>query len=264
MIAHHRQSWYHQVLALITLLLVMALTSALVIDTSTVHAADIESPDVEIQEVTSTVAPGDTLRLKIHVENESDEEDLLRVEVTLKYAADKLTIIGSRLNDDDDWVSDRDDGEVTVTFGRIDADESRSATLEFLVNPNLSDNTKLQGDAEYKWYAETDDGEDDTDEYEVLVLDPTITAQANITPGEGPAGTVYQIYANRFWPDEIVVTWLNTPDGVKALDDFYAQAGNPGDVYLAFDSSSLTPGAYSLVLHGLRSEQERVVSFVVQ
>jgi hypothetical protein len=220
-----------------------------------------DTPDVEADEIPDIVSPGETLRYKFTVENWTDME-LIETEIKLPYNTDILTPSGSQLNDEDDWISDISDGQVTITFGNIEEDDSRSASIEFEVNPNTPDSTELKVEAEYTWYSMNRSGSGTTDELEVLILNPNVQPQATITPEAGPPGTVYQITANRFWPYENVVTWLNTPTGVQELE-LHGQADNPGTIQLTFDSTGLTPGNYSLVLHGMDSGHERVVGFTV-
>jgi hypothetical protein len=221
-----------------------------------------DTPTVEADVFPDVLSPGDTLRYKFTVENWTEME-IIETEVRLPYNTDILTPSGSRLNDEDDWISQASEGQVTVVFGEIEDDDSRSATIEFTINPNTPDSTELDVKAEYNWYSANRVGSGTTEDLEVLILNPGAEPQANITPEAGPPGTVYTITANRFRPGETVVTWLNTPNGVKDLD-LYGQAGNPGTIELKFDSSGLTSGDYSLVLHGTESETERVVFFTVQ
>jgi hypothetical protein len=59
-----------------------------------------------------------------------------------------------------------------------------------------------------------------------------------------------------------VVTWLNTPTAGQGLQLSGATDAG-GDIRLQFDSSGLAPGYYGLVLHGLDSEHEYVLPFIV-
>jgi hypothetical protein len=221
-----------------------------------------DTPNIKVNEIPDIVSRGERLEYKFTVENWT-EMDILRTEIRLPYNTDILTPVDSQLNDEDDWISQASEGQVTVVFGEIEDDESRSIIVEFTINPNTPDSTELKVQAEYDWYSINRSGSGETGDLEVIILNPNAQPSATITPQAGPPGTVYQITANRFWPSETVVTWLNTPNGVKDLD-LYAEADNPGRVELTFDSSGLAPGDYSMVLHGTESDHERVVPFTVR
>jgi hypothetical protein len=160
-------------------------------------------------------------------------------------------------------VSKASEGDIVMTFGPIEADDDRSATIELAVNPDAPDNTVIEHRADYTWYSETTSDSDTTEEFEALIRNPAAQPSASITPDAGPAGTVYQIEATRFVPDESVVTWLNLPGGgVKELE-LHGLTNNRGVIRLQFDSSGLAPGDYSMVLYGEQSGRERVVAFTV-
>ena len=79
----------------------------------------------------------------------------------------------------------------------------------------------------------------------------------------GSANETRTFFSDRFVPGEHVVTWLNTPRGVKPLD--VASAADPsGRVWLSYRPSDLTPGTYQIVAHGTRSRLTGVASFVVR
>jgi hypothetical protein len=254
--------WQHINVQVSTLVLVLlALLAGVATSVAPVaHAAEV--PEVEVRTEEDVIQAGETMELIIELENWTDLE-LSRVDVKIPYNTQILTPSGSRFEDDDDWVRDIDDGEIVVSFEDIDDDEGRWAVIELDVNPDTPDNTKIDYKADYYWYAENgQDDMDTTEDFEVLVRNPGIEPNATITPQAGPAGTVYQIQANRFQPNETVVTWLNTPSGVESLD-LSGLVGNPGTIQLQFDSSGLAPGDYSIVLHGMQSEREYVLPFTV-
>jgi hypothetical protein len=238
-------------------LIVLAL-AGLLLATPAVRADDV--PDVDVDVVDSTVSPGETLRYKITVENWTDYE-LVRVDVKIPYNTDLLTPSGSDLNDEDDWVSKASEGDLVMTFGRIEDDDSRSATIELEVNPNAPDNTEIDHKADYVWYSETDSGSGRTEDFEAVILNPAAQPGANIAPDAGPAGTVFQVEATRFAADEPVITWLNLPDGSTQALELHGTTDDQGTIRLQFDSSGLVPGSYSIVLYGKESERERVAGF---
>jgi hypothetical protein len=255
-------AWHRGGRALLALCAVVALVLASLLPHAAPAVRADDVPDVEVEVVDTTISPGETLRYEITVENWTDYE-LVRVDVKIPYNTELLTPAGSHLNDEDDWVSKASEGDLVMTFGRIEDDEDRSAIIELDVNPNAPDNTEIDHRADYVWYSETDSGSGTTEDFEALILNPTVQPSASITPDAGPAGTVYQIEATRFAPDEPVITWLNLPDGSAKDLDLHGITDNQGTIRLQFDSSGLAPGDYSLVLYGKESERERVVGFRV-
>jgi hypothetical protein len=83
-----------------------------------------------------------------------------------------------------------------------------------------------------------------------------------IDPASGPPATSYQVISNRYAPGEGVVTWLNTPGGVKPFGP-RATADGRGNIVLTFSSASLPRGTYQLVVYGTRSELTGVITFSV-
>jgi hypothetical protein len=78
----------------------------------------------------------------------------------------------------------------------------------------------------------------------------------------GYAGTTHHFFSDRFIPGEGIITWLNTPDGVEALE-LRGQADLMGRVWIDFESNWRRSGAYSLVLYGARSNLTGVATFYV-
>ncbi len=78
-----------------------------------------------------------------------------------------------------------------------------------------------------------------------------------------PAGTKHSFSSNRFLPGEAITTWLNTPQGVRALS-LRGTADAQGSLTLSYTSTGLAKGNYQLVLYGNRSGLTGVASFLVQ
>jgi hypothetical protein len=70
------------------------------------------------------------------------------------------------------------------------------------------------------------------------------------------------VTSNRYAPSEGVVTWLNTPQGVKPFD-LRGTADALGNVSLRFTGSGLARGTYQIVVYGTRSALTGVAAFTV-
>jgi hypothetical protein len=211
------------------------------------------------------VARDGTLAHEIRVKNYGDG-DAEVIHVRLPYDKRQLTVTGSKLNGADDWVSELEDDHVTVTFGRLRADRSRTATIFFRVNRVLPDNTVLSMRASYTWSDERRDDHGSSNWAPVLVgggNDSAPWVWVRVDPFAGTAGTTHHFFSDRFIPGEGVITWLNTPDGVKPLN-LRGIADPMGRIWLDFKSTGLRPASYQIVLYGARSNLTGVASFNVQ
>jgi hypothetical protein len=211
------------------------------------------------------VARDGALAYEIRIRNYGDG-DAEAIRVRLPYNERQLTVTGSKFNDPDDWVSELKDDHVTVTFGRLRSDKSRTATIFFRVNRALPDNTVLSMRAAHTWSDERRDGHGSSNWAPVLVgggNDSAPWVWVQVDPFAGKAGTTHHFFSDRFIPGEGVVTWLNTPDGVKPLD-LRGIADPMGRVWIDLKSSGLRPASYQIVLYGMRSNLTGVASFNVQ
>jgi hypothetical protein len=191
-----------------------------------------------------------------------------RIRVNLPYDRHQMRPIGSRLDGaKGDWVSRLTDREIEVTFGPVDGNAKRTGQLVFEVATALANGTFLDMRPSYVW--SDDHGEQGsyrTNWVPVLVGNGPATAPwvwTQVTPAIGVSGTIHTFLSNRFAPDEGIITWLNTPGGVRALE-LRGTADRQGVVSLAFSSAGLSPGNYQLVLYGARSQLTGVASFTVR
>ncbi len=83
-----------------------------------------------------------------------------------------------------------------------------------------------------------------------------------VSPDRGPPGTAHVFTADFFSPGEEIVTWLNTETDVVPLD-ITTTADGAGRIRIVFGSGGLSPGFYSLVAHGERSDITGVGAFIV-
>jgi hypothetical protein len=190
------------------------------------------------------------------------------VRVTLPYDRSQMRPIASRLDPNKgDWVSRLTDREVEVTFGSLDSKAGRSGLLVFEVATTLGNDTLLNMRPSYTWW-------DDQEGYgpyrsnwaPVLIGNGPATAPwvwTEVTPISGAPGTIHTFFSNRFAPGEGIITWLNTPGGVRALD-LRGIVDSQGAVTLAFSSAGLSPGSYQMVLYGARSQLTGIATFIVR
>jgi hypothetical protein len=188
--------------------------------------------------------------------------------VTLPYDRRQMRPIGSRLEGaKGDWVSRVTDRAIEVTFGEIAGKAGRSGQLVFEVATTLGNDTVLDMRPTYEWSDDQGDrGPYATNWAPVLVGNGPATAPwvwTQVTPTSGAPGTTHTFLSNRFAPDEGIVTWLNTPSGVRALD-LRGVADRQGVITLSFSSAGLSPGSYQLVLYGARSKLTGVATFIVR
>jgi hypothetical protein len=239
-------------------------------------------PTIEITVSPEQAAPGGDLSYTIRV-RAPREVAAQRIRVLLLFNPGQLEPRTTRFEDSDDWVSSRSEDALIVTFGPFRADEQRRGTIVFRVNPNLANYTTISVRARYDWLAvagpsatatptPTPNDDDDEDNRpnirvevpEVTVLSPNAPPpRAEVWPTSAPAGTAFQFHALNFAPGEAYVTWLNTPDGVRELP-IRGTATASGEVWLGLESSGFRPGAYSIVIFGLRSQRAAVGPFIVQ
>jgi hypothetical protein len=151
---------------------------------------------------------------------------------------------------------------VTVTFSSVRPNQKRTGTLYFRVNDWLADNTVINMRASYRWGAD----ESGTTNWAPVLVGPG-NANASwvwmsVDPTAAWPGATHNFFSDRFVPGEGVVTWLNTPSGVKALD-LRTTADSFGRARIDFKSTGLRPGTYSFVLYGARSNLTALATFYV-
>lgn len=189
------------------------------------------------------------------------------VQITLPYNRQQVTLTNaSFVTGSGDWVSAIGDATITVNFGPIAAGAQRSAYLYQRVAGALPNDAVISVRATYRWSDNRVGGSGASNWAPVLVgggNDTSAYLWLTVSPASGKAGTLHRFYTDRFIPGEGVVTWLNTPSGVKPLD-LRGTADGYGRIWLDLSSAGLTPGNYSLVAYGGRSGLTAVSGFTVQ
>lgn len=210
------------------------------------------------------VARGGTLEYEIRIKNYG--KGIAReTDVTLPFDSRQLQVTDFRRKRAGDWVSKLSDNQVTVTFGEVRSGEATSATIVFRVGAALAADTVLSVRGAHAWSDNAGGGSGLSNWAPVLVgggNDSAPWVWTIVTPLSGGAGTSHRFFSDRFIPEEGIITWLNTPSGVKGLD-LRGQADAMGRVYLDFKSSGLKAGTYQMVLYGARSGLTGVATFYV-
>jgi hypothetical protein len=187
--------------------------------------------------------------------------------VIFPYNSSQMTLRYTSLDSKaGDWLSDPRADRFTVNFGRLDSGKSRSGKVFLQVSGNVALNTILNVRANYTWSDRADGGGQRANWTPVIVGNgpsdsPYIWVQ--VAPDRGVAGTWHNFYTDRFLPGEGVTTWLNTPQGVRALS-LRGTANGDGVVSLNYASTGLARGTYQMVLYGQRSGLTGVATFIVQ
>lgn len=91
------------------------------------------------------------------------------------------------------------------------------------------------------------------------------TALVGVTPGRGRAGALFQFFAEGLQGREGVIFWVNRPDGRAEKATVERVAINDGRAewsWIAPDDAP--PGQWSMVVRGVSSGIERVVSFEIR
>jgi hypothetical protein len=210
------------------------------------------------------VVPGGQLAYELRVKNYG-RGDATSAVVTLPYTTRQLVVIDSLFSDPGDWVSEVADDHLDVSFGPLEEGEYRTAVIIFHVNATLPDQAVISMRASYTWSDRRDGGDWKSNWAPVLVGAGNESAPwvwLTVDPLGGWPGTTHHFYTDRYIPGEGIYTWLNTPDGVRALE-LRGIADSMGRVWLDFQSAGLRPGTYQLVLYGARSNLTAVATFYV-
>jgi hypothetical protein len=93
------------------------------------------------------------------------------------------------------------------------------------------------------------------------------SAQTNVQPRSGLAGTRFFFVATGFAPFEPVAVWLNTPDGraIAAEVDDLNRANAQGRADWSWSAPTTTqPGPWQMVARGQESSVEHVIGFEIR
>lgn len=208
------------------------------------------------------VTRGGILTYEVRAEKQS-RGTAYSINIIVPYDPEQLTLLGASFTDDRDWVTSRKPGKVEIFMRSTGPTRVRIARLSFRVNTQLPDYTAIGMRASYEW-----DGGGMTRSNWTPVLvggsdlhDPHVWVGAQ--PGSAARGARVRFLSDRFLPGEEIALWLNTPDGVRAINT-RLEADLEGVVRYDYITSGLRPGAYSLVFAGISSDLIGVGAFVVE
>ena len=190
-----------------------------------------------------------------------------RTVVTLPFQERHLSLVTAGLDASrGDWVSAVSNTRVELSFGPLAGGAKRAGTLTFRVNGTLATDTILDMRAGFSWSDRTTNHTGIGSNWAPVLVgsgnDSAPYVWLKIDPTSGIPATTYQVISNRYLPGEGVLTWLNTPIGVKPFEA-RAIADGRGNIILTFSSIGLPRGIYQLVAYGTRSELTGVITFTV-
>ena len=205
------------------------------------------------------------LRYEIRLYNDGRAE-AQQVVVELPYDSRLIKPIYSSLDGKaGDWVSAVTKDRVVVTFGRLDTNKSRSGYITFRVAADPADGTIISMRPVFRYTDAVGTRARDGNWAPVLVGGGNDTAAyvwMSVNPVQAAAGINRNFFSNRFAPNERVSAWLNTPNGVQALNRSTTADGQ-GQIWFDHRPQTLPRGTYQMVLYGNQSRLTGVVSFVV-
>ena len=195
---------------------------------------------------------------------------------------------GVQFNRADAWVDATMPNGFEAQLGNIGSHgDSVTVTASFMALAGYSAGAPLQGQLEASWRDNASSGNHhDMSSVPMLAAGP---GQASTAVGAASAGIV-NVAADGFTPGEAVTFWYNLPDGTAAplylrngqlttdkthrqhvTGTKYNNVDNPtalyadasGQISISFADAGLTPGAYSIVAHGVVDGVNTVVPFNV-
>ncbi len=227
--------------------------------------AATSSPRLSVSPSSQRVSAGETLAIDVRVSN-SLTTTVERAIIRLSYDRQQLVPINSHFSRNSDWVMNLTDSEVKIELRDIGAGKSRTGTIYFTVQPVQPGNTIVTPEASLSWRAGSRSGRSSDTGPDVLIFAPQaqeVAAAAYVSPGSGPIGGKFMATGNGLIAGERVSAWLNTPAGVRSLNDADLLANGQGNVSYSIDSSNLAPGGYGLVFYGHESTRTLVAPFAI-
>ncbi len=230
---------------------------------TTVYVVLLPDPNI-------AVVPGGQVEYTLRAANVG-EDDASFVFASLSYDPEQLTLLGTRFEDERDWVSDRSmvagREEVEVTFLDLGDGESRAATLVMQVNETLPQGSVISAFGKFTWIDINGQRI-----YRTTNAAPVLVSLGNasspqvwmgVEPQVAPRNTIQSFYSDRFLPNETVVFWLNRSDGTSVELNRETRVDESGYFTLSFDNSVLVPGDYQMVAAGRNSGLTAFVDFTV-
>jgi hypothetical protein len=242
--------------------------------TATARPTATPSPERDDSDVAVTLWPEPSIRAArgglvtytVRIANYG-EQTAARTVVTLPFQERHLSLVSAALDASrGDWVSAASNTRVELTFGPLAGGAKRAGTVTFRVNGTLATDTILDMRAGFSWTDQNTIHAGTGSNWAPVLVgngnDSAAYVWLKIDPTSGIPATTYQVISNRYVPGEGVVTWLNTPTGVRPFEP-RAVADGRGNIVLTFSSTGLPRGIYQIVVYGTRSELTGVITFSV-
>jgi hypothetical protein len=181
--------------------------------------------------------------------------------INLSYASRLLIFTETALDPRDALVS-FDDTRVTARVNNVAPGETRTGRINFFVRRDAPIGDRIPFYATFQCPART--CRTPLVQVEIIRNEEESVGETSlsVSPDRGPPGTAHVFTGDFFLPGEEIVTWLNTETDVVPLD-ITTTADGAGRIRIVFATGELTPGFYSLVVHGERSDITGVGAFIV-
>lgn len=190
--------------------------------------------------------------------------------VTMPYNPGLLTVVSAQFiktgkYDRDAFVRVNDPGVLIIETGDIPARTTITATLQLAINAAVAPGTAL---TERLIVAGHGVNRERSISNQPLLVVGTTSTHASIydmpaTPLRGPAGSTHVFSSSVFHPYEPVTFWYRALDGTDIeLDVFEADA--EGMIEVAYTTTGLPPGRYTLAANGNWSMIQAAGVFVVE
>lgn len=190
----------------------------------TIHASPPPpppEPDVDVtirQTPSSEIQRGATLTYEFRVRNTGTAAASKTV-IDLFYNRDVMAPSGSDLNaSQGDWINFDDGFQLSISFGRVEAGQTRSGKVFFRIGSNVPFGTIIESRALYNCNV----GQCRTNTVRVQVVrdfqPPVGTVRLLVQPDRATAGASRQITSDQYMPGERVISWINGPNGIIPLD----------------------------------------------
>lgn len=212
------------------------------------------------------VTPGSIVTYELRATNlNGSEAD--RVLVQMPYDPAQLRVLDAQFQSDQDWVTAVQGNYLTLQFGTLNGNSSRTATIRMQVNETLPLGTVINMWAGYGWDDGGGGGADRSANAAPVVVEPVAISSGTlwmaVDPPVGVAGTAYGFFTNRFIPGERLRVALHSPYGVQPLP-LDTNADNMGQAWFEFNSTGYPPGNYTLVVDGTLSGQTAAADFSIE
>jgi hypothetical protein len=246
--------------------------------------------DLQIMVQPSATAAGASFTDTITVAN-AGQDSARDVNISVPFDASAVRLLGVQFNVPGAWVTSLAPNEFQAHLGGIGSlSQNVQAIVSFAELPGYTPNNTLPVSIAYRYSinGRTHSGTTNT---QLLPMQVVAAAQPASTSLTVMAGGTLPINSAIFAPGEAVAFWYNTPDG-QALPLYirgdqitiekehkeheadgttheqqngaYLSADAQGAIAATLSTSGLTPGAYTLVEHGLSSSATMIVAFQVQ